>query len=103
MEVELARHQWEDGRRRIEETRRADRRRYETLVGEIDVVLDALRGRVGQTFTLEELAEVYDGADGWVHDLLDDADPDGRAIVEAGTVADAAFHHYARGASDYRP
>ena len=103
MELEVARHQWDDGRRRVEETRRSDRRRYEGLVGEIDVVLDGLRRRVGQTFTLAELADVYDGADGWVRELLDDEDPDGRPVVEAGTVADAAFHHYARGASDDRP
>jgi len=96
MELEVARHQWDDGRRRVEETRRSDRRRYEGLVGEIDVVLDGLRRRV-------DLADVYDGADGWVRELLDDEDPDGRPVVEAGTVADAAFHHYARGASDYRP
>jgi hypothetical protein len=103
VELEVARHQWDDGRRRVEATRRSDRRRYDELVGEIDVVLGALRGRVGQTFTLAELADVYDGADAWVRDLLDDEDPDGRPVVEAGTVADAAFHNYARGASDYRP
>jgi hypothetical protein len=39
----------------------------------------------------------------WVRDLLDDSDPDGEPVAEAGTVADAAFHQYARGASDYRP
>ena len=103
MELEVARHQWDDGRRRVEEARRGDRRRYDELVAEIDVVLAALRGRVGQTFTLDELADAYDGADTWVHDLLDDADPEGKPVAEAGTVADAAFHHYARGASDYRP
>ena len=103
VELDVVRHQWDDGRRRVEETRRSDRRRYDELVGEIEVVVDALRGRVGQTFTLAELADVYDGADAWVRDLLDDEDPDGRPVVEAGTVADAAFHSYARGASDYRP
>ena len=103
MELEVARHQWDDGRRRIEEARRVDRRRYDELVVEVEVVLAELRGRVGQTFTLAELADAYDGADGWVRDLLDDADPDGEPVAEAGTVADAAFHQYARGASDYRP
>jgi hypothetical protein len=103
VELEVARHQWDDGRRRVEAARRGDRRRYDELVREVDIVLAALRGRVGQTFTLAELAEVYDGADTWVGDLLDDADPDGKPATEIGTVADAAFHHYARGASDYRP
>ncbi len=103
MELDVARQQWDDGRRRIEQTGRVDRRRYDELMGEVEVVLAALRGRVGQTFTLAELADAYDGADGWVRDLLDDADPDGDPVTEPGTVADAAFHQYSRGASDYRP
>ncbi len=103
VELEVARHQWDDGRRRIEKARRFDRRRYDELVGEIDLVLAELRARVGQTFTLAELAVAYDGADIWVRDLLDDADPNGEPVAEAGIVADAAFHQYARGASDYRP
>lgn len=103
VELEVARHQWDDGRRRVEEARRVDRPRYDALVGEVDLVLAELRARVGQTFTLAELADAYDGADSWVRDLLDDADPDGEPVAEAGTIADAAFHSYARGASDYRP
>jgi hypothetical protein len=58
---------------------------------------------VGQVFTLAELAEAYDGADDWARELLDEADPDAPPATEPGTVADAAFHLYARGASDYRP
>jgi hypothetical protein len=103
VELEVARHQWDDGRRRVEDARGGDRRRYAELVREIDLVIAALRGRVGQTFTLAELADAYDGADSWVGDLLEDADPNGKPATEAGTVADAAFDHYARGASDYRP
>ena len=45
----------------------------------------------------------YDGADGWARDLLDDAEPDDAPVSEPGTITDAAFHHYARGALDYRP
>lgn len=102
MDVELARHQWEDGRRRIEEAR-SDRSRYVVLQQQVDVVVDALRKRVGQVFTLNELADAYDGADEWARTLLADADPEAPPTPEAGTVADAAFHQYARGASDYAP
>jgi hypothetical protein len=102
MDVDLARHHWDDGNRRIEATR-SDRPQHTRLNQRVDVVLGDLRRRVGQTFTLAELADAYDGADGWVRDLLDDADPDGGPVTEPGTVADAAFHHYARGALDYRP
>ncbi|HZQ15350.1 MAG TPA: hypothetical protein VFA82_01125, partial [Gaiellaceae bacterium] len=66
------------------------------------VVTDELRRRVGQTFTLAELADAYDGADDWARELLDERVPD-EVPHEPGTVADAAFHAYARGASDYRP
>ena len=103
VDVELARQQWTDGRRRLEETRRSDEDRFAGLAGQVDLVVAALRGRVGQTFTLAELADAYDGADDWVRELLDDADPEGPTITEPGTVADAAFDSYARGAADYRP
>jgi len=103
VDVELARQQWKDGQRRLDETRRADAQRFVGLAGQVDLVVLALRGKVGQTFTLSELADAYDGADDWVRELLDDEDPDGAAVAEAGTVADAAFESYARGATDYRP
>jgi hypothetical protein len=102
MDVELARQQWLDGNRRIEAAR-GDRRRYRRLVGDVELVVDRLRRRVGQTFTLDELAAAYEGADDWVRQLLEDADPERAAPAEPGTVADAAFHAYARGAVDYRP
>jgi hypothetical protein len=102
MDIELARQHWQDGNRRVEATR-ADRGRYQRLVGDIDLVVAHLRKRVGQRFTLDELAQAYDGADDWVRELLDDADPEGGVPTEPGTVGDAAFHLYARGAVDYRP
>jgi len=101
-DLELARQQWRDGNRRLEESR-GDRERYRQLVEGTDRVVDALRRRLGQSFTLDELAALYGGADGWVLELLDAADPEGELPVEPGTVADAAFHAYSRGAVDYRP
>ncbi len=103
MDLELARHQWNDGQRRVEETRRSDPRRYAELARQVELVVAALRGRVGQTFTLAELADAYDGSDRWVRELLDDADPESGPVPEAGTVADAAFATYAQGAADYHP
>jgi hypothetical protein len=102
MNVELARQHWLDGTRRVEGAR-ADRRRHALLLGGVDLVLDGLRQRVGQTFTLAELADAYDNADRWVPELLDEHHPEGAVPVEPGTVADAAFHAYARGALDYKP
>ncbi len=102
MDVDLARQQWEDGKRRVEAARR-DPQRYATLLAQVDIVTGELRRRVGQTFSLAELAHAYAGADEWAREILDAADPEGPPAREPGTVADAAFHLYARGASDYRP
>ena len=96
MDLELARHQWQDGIRRVESSR-------DDRMSQVDILVNALRKRVGQVFTLDELAEAYDGADDWARAVLDDAEPDAPPVAEAGTVADAAFHLYARGATDYRP
>ncbi len=102
MDVELARQQWREGFRRLEEAR-ANRRLYERLLGHLEVVNAELRRRVGQTFTLDELASVYDSADDWARAAVEDADPEPGAAHEVATVGDAAFHLYARGASDYAP
>jgi DNA-directed RNA polymerase specialized sigma subunit len=101
-DLELARQQWRDGNRRLEDAR-GDRERYRQLAENTDRVVDALRRRLGQSFTLDELAAAYGGADDWVLELLEDADPEGGVPLEPGTSADAAFHAYARGAVDYRP
>jgi hypothetical protein len=98
MDVELARQHWRDGLRRIESS--SDQGR---LMEQVEVVTRGLRQRVGQVFTMAELADAYDGADDWARSLLDDADPEAPPVSEPGTVADAAFHLYARGATDYRP
>jgi hypothetical protein len=102
VDLDLARHQWQDGIRRVEATR-ADRARYAARMAQVDILVNALRQRVGQVFTLDELAQSYEGADDWARAVLDDADPEAPPVSEAGTVADAAFHVYARGATDYRP
>jgi hypothetical protein len=102
VEIELARQQWQDGSRRIERTR-SDPALYARLHGLVGAVTAELRRRIGQTYTLAELAETYAGADNWTRSVLDEAEPDAPAPPEVSTVADAAFYLYARGASDYAP
>ena len=102
VDVEIAREQWQDGLRRVESTR-PDPDRYRLLMQQVDVVTGGLRQRVGQSFTIAELAGAYGGADEWARALIDDADPESAPAFEPGTVADAAFQLYARGAVDYRP
>ncbi|MBD0289789.1 MAG: hypothetical protein ICV74_00930 [Thermoleophilia bacterium] len=102
--LEAARVQWEEGVRRIEAARR-DVPRYQHLMLLVDAVSDELRRRVGQTFTLADLARAYDGAEDWVREVVLDASPrrGGTAARDSALVQDAAFGRYARGATDYRP
>jgi hypothetical protein len=101
--LEMTRREWEEGNRRLEAAA-SDRSLYERLLAEVDLVLDQLRRRVGQTFTLDELARAYGDADRWVREALleaPEAAPGWPARVT--TVQDAAFYLYSRGAVDYRP
>jgi len=82
---------------------RSDPAAYARLAAQVELVARELRGRVGQTFTLDELARSYDGADDWVRDLLEDVREEGSPLPDTATVTDAAFHLFARGASDYKP
>jgi hypothetical protein len=102
VDLELARQQWADGNRRVEQAR-GDRARHARLLGEVESVSRVLRQRLGQTFTLQELADAYAGADSWARDAVDQLDPDGRPALDAASATDAAFHLYARGALDYAP
>jgi len=100
--VDVARHQWEDGLRRLGAERGARARQLAELV---DAVQDELRRRVGQTFTLAQLADAYGGSEDWVREVVvESAPPRARAgLRDTALVQDAAFGNYARGATDYRP
>ena len=103
--LDVARFQWEEGVRRLE-AERSDAVRYRQLSALVDSVADELRRRVGQTFTLAELARAYAGAEEWVRETVVDEAPAQAArvgVADAAVVLDAAFGRYARGASDYAP
>ena len=100
--LEATRDEWEEGHRRLEAAA-ADRTRYRLLLAELELVLDELRRRIGQTFTLDELAEAYAGSDRWVQQALAEHELEPGWPSRATTVQDAAFHMYSRGAVDYRP
>ena len=101
VDVELARHQWTEGRLKVERAR-SDRSAYARLNAYVEVIVEGLTRRIGQTFTTEELAREYDRADSWTLEALDDAFPD-EVLTDVATAADAAFDLYARRASDYAP
>ena len=95
MPAETSRQEWEEGYRRIQ-AERGDRRRFRALMADVDAVRDELRRRIGQTFTVEELGDVYADADIWMRDAV--SSPRDLSLTGA-----AAFHLHARGAVDYTP
>jgi hypothetical protein len=93
--VEHARQQWDEGHRRLQ-SYSVDRALFLQLHAQVNAVVDELNRRVGQTFTLAELADAYREADRWIYEVLGPA-------RQLAIVQDAAFHLYARGAVDYAP
>jgi ABC-type transporter Mla subunit MlaD len=100
--VEIARQEWEEANRRLEASA-DDRRRYRRLLEQVDALTDELRRRVGQTFTLAQLADEYGRADEWAREVLLDEEPPAGAVATVALAQAAAFHLYARGAVDYSP
>jgi len=100
--VEVARQEWEEGSRRLEAAR-DDSRRYRQLLELLELLLDELRKRVGQTYTLDELVGAYGESERWAREVLEE-----RATVpgwprDLTVVLAAAFDAYQRGAIDYEP
>jgi hypothetical protein len=102
VEVELARRQWKDGHRRFEEESESPARQ-EVLLLALEAVADELRRRVGQTFSLLDLAQEYARADEWVRAAVAEHARFPGWVRYLTTLQDAAFHVYARGATDYTP
>jgi hypothetical protein len=100
--LQLARQEWEEGRRRLESLR-DDRGRYERLLALLELIGDELRRRVGQTYTLAELASAYHDADRWGRELVEERAPTPGWPRDVSVVLAAAFHAYQRGAADYVP
>ena len=100
MATELVQQEWEEGERRLE-AEREDRRRYETLLRQIEIVTEELRKQVGQIFTLDELARAYRNADRWAREVVEEREPSPGWPRDLALVLAAAFYGYQRGATDY--
>jgi hypothetical protein len=100
--VENARREWEDGHRRLRRES-GDRLRYERLMEQVEAVTAELRRRVGQTFTLAQLADAYPRAEAWSREAIEERAPYPGWVRTAADVEAAAFYLYARGAQDYEP
>jgi hypothetical protein len=97
----LLRQEWEEGHRRLE-GERDDRRRYETLLRQIEIVTEELRKQVGQTYSLAELAGAYRDAERWAREVVEERAPSSGWPRDLTLVLAAAFHAYQRGATDYQ-
>jgi alcohol dehydrogenase class IV len=100
--LDAVRREWEEGYRRFAAASR-DPVASERLHAQLEVVLDELRRRVGQTFTLQELAAAYERADKWVREAVSERAATPGWPRTLSIVEDAAFYLYQRGAVDYRP
>jgi hypothetical protein len=102
LSVDVVRTEWERAFRELE-SERDDARRYRNRLKAVEAVTDELRGRIGQTFTLDELARAYVDVERWGREVVaEHASYDGW-VRDLSLVEDAAFHLYARGATDYDP
>jgi hypothetical protein len=86
--------QWREGERRLADTPDPARADLERAVAG---VVDELRKRLGSSFILDELADLYGEGTDWATEL---ADRHG-AGTDAALVVDAAYARYAREASNY--
>jgi hypothetical protein len=100
--VSIARHEWEEGSRRVEAAR-DDGHRYSQLLELLTLVLAELRRRVGQTYTLEELTTAYGDSEGWAREVLQERTEVPGWPRDLTMVLAAAFDAYQRGALDYEP
>jgi hypothetical protein len=97
----LLRQEWEEGDRALERTR-DDARRYERLRAQVEIVTDELRRRVGQTYTLGELAAAYRDAERWAREAVEERAPSPGWPRDLSLVLAAAFFAYQRGAVDFQ-
>jgi hypothetical protein len=100
--LDVVRSEWEDGYRRFQDLSR-DRLVADRLGLQLEVVTDELRKRIGQTFTLDQLAGVYQNADDWARAAVSERAATPGWPRTLAIVLDAAFHLYQRGAVDYTP
>ena len=92
--LENALYQWREGEARVAATPEPAQTDLDRAVG---LVVEELRRRLGSSFVLDELADLYGETTDWATEL---ADRKG-AGTDSAAVVDAAFARYAREASNY--
>ncbi len=95
---ETAMPQWEEGTRRLRDAPPELRPALDRVT---ERVVEELRRRLGGPFTVDELADLYDGGTSWITDLAVGAAPEQPEVWDVRIVGDAAFARYVREAGDY--
>ncbi|MGD0197013.1 MAG: hypothetical protein ABSC56_03765 [Solirubrobacteraceae bacterium] len=97
--LETALHQWQDGERRLGQSTSAQRPAIERVIERITA---ELRWRLGSSFLVAELVEIYDGSTAWSLGLAFQTAP-AEPIAWEQWVSDAAFYRHLRRARDWPP
>ena len=97
MPFDVAVFDWRAGERRVEDAPPQERPALERVV---DAIVAELRRRIGISFTVDELAGLYDQGTDWGLDVAQRVEPDSPWAWDAGLV-DAAFHRFLREATDF--
>jgi hypothetical protein len=100
--VDAARQQWEEGSRRLE-SYASEPDLYLQLLAQLEVAKEELRKRIGETFTLAQLVDAYGASDHWLPEAVEERVGTPGWQRQLSLIQDAAFHQYARGATDYSP
>src|SRR3954463_3468845 len=99
-EVENAVFQWEEGYRRLLDSR-SDPPLYRALGRAVVAIQEELRKRLGSKFSVAELADLYRQGGDWTLDLAMHAGPGQVGRWDPSVAADAAFYLYMREAADF--
>jgi hypothetical protein len=92
--VDNALFQWEEGERRLRETPDPANSQLERA---LLAVIEELRKRLGSSFTVDELADLYAADTDWASEVAQTW----AAGTDSPWVVDAAFGRYAREATNY--
>ena len=101
MGYETAIFQWREGSRRLDEAGTGDRDQLRVLLRVHEQIYLELRRRLGSSFTVDELVELYEDGTDWAQQVATETAPEHPFAWEPRTVVDAAFARYLREASDY--
>ena len=79
-----------------------DSHRRDVLEEVVGAIMRELEKQIGQTFTSLQLAQLQDRSEDWCTRIAHEVAPEDPWAWELDTVQNAAFHRYARRASDYQ-